>query len=190
MAKAYEARVRVEEGRERQVEVITFSKKGDGGETSLLTGERVSKASLRPETYGTLDEASSVLGLAKAFSNNDKVRQMVHTIQEDLLLLGAQLACSAEKRCEWRVESHHVHRLEQWIDDLQREVPLPRHFVFPGTNPVSASLDVARTVVRRAERRAAGMKEAGMLEDPLVQAYLNRLADLLFTLARYAEKHP
>ncbi len=172
------------------MEVFTFSKKGDGGETSLLTGERVSKASLRPETYGTLDEASSVLGLAKALSTNDTVRHMVHTIQEDLILLGAQLACSAEKRCDWKVENQHVHRLEQWIEDLQREVPLPRHFVLPGTNPVSAALDMARTVVRRAERRAAGMKEAGMLEEPLVHAYLNRLADLLFTLARYAEKYP
>ncbi|MGQ9484155.1 MAG: cob(I)yrinic acid a,c-diamide adenosyltransferase [Desulfosoma sp.] len=172
------------------MEVFTFSKKGDGGETSLLTGERVSKASLRPETYGTLDEASSVLGLAKAFCSNDTVRRMVHSIQEDLLLLGAQLACNAQKRFQWKVEGHHVQRLEQWIEELQREVPLPRHFVLPGTNPVSASLDVARTVVRRAERRAAGLKEGGMLEDPWVLAYLNRLADLLFTLARYAEKYP
>lgn len=171
-------------------QVFRFSKKGDAGETSLLTGERVSKDSLRPEAYGTLDEASSVLGLAKAFSTNEKLRHMVQTIQEDLLVLGAQLACSSEKSTDWKVEAQHVERLEEWIETLQQEVPLPRHFVLPGANSVSAALDVARTVIRRAERRAVGLKEAGMLEDPLVHAYLNRLADLLFTMARYAEKYP
>jgi cob(I)alamin adenosyltransferase len=162
----------------RAVEVFKFSKKGDGGETSLLTGERVSKGSLRPETYGTLDEASSVLGLAKAFSTNERLRAMVQTIQEDLLVLGAQLAGTREKPSDWKVEA------------LQHEVPLPRRFVLPGANPVSAALDMARTVVRRAERCAVRLKEEGLVEEPLVHAYLNRLADLLFTLARYAEKHP
>jgi len=172
------------------VEVFTFSKKGDGGETSLLTGERVSKGSLRPETYGTLDEASSVLGLAKAFSTNEKLREMIHRIQEDLLVLGAQLACTSPSASRWRVEDRHVAQLEEWIEALQREVPLPRQFVLPGANCASAALDVARTVIRRAERRAVGLKEAGLLEEPLVHAYLNRLADLLFTMARYAERHP
>ncbi len=178
------------EVRERAVEVFRFSKKGDGGETSLLTGERVSKGSLRPETYGTLDEASSVLGLAKALTANEKLQGMVHAIQEDLLVVGAQLAGTPEKPGTWRVESRHVERLEEWIEALQHEVPLPRRFVLPGANPVSAALDMARTVVRRAERCAVRMKESGLLEEPLIHAYLNRLADLLFTMARYAEKHP
>lgn len=176
--------------RERTVEVFKFSKRGDGGETSLLTGERVSKGSLRPETYGTLDEASSVLGLAKALTRNEKLQGMVQAIQEDLLVLGAQLAGTEDKPGEWRVESRHVERLEEWIEALQREVPLPRRFVLPGANPVSAALDMARTVVRRAERCAVRMKESGLLKEPMVHAYLNRLADLLFTMARYAEKHP
>lgn len=172
------------------MEVFKFSKKGDGGETSLLTGERVSKGSLRPETYGTLDEASSVLGLAKAFSTNEKLQSMVHAIQEDLLVLGARLADTRQQPGEWKVENRHVERLEEWIEALQHEVPLPRRFVLPGANPVSAALDMARTVIRRAERCAVRMKESGLLEEPLVHAYLNRLADLLFTMARYAEKHP
>uniref|UniRef100_A0A832EKZ1 Corrinoid adenosyltransferase n=1 Tax=Desulfacinum infernum TaxID=35837 RepID=A0A832EKZ1_9BACT len=175
---------------QRAVEVFKFSKKGDGGETSLLTGERVSKGSLRPETYGTLDEASSVLGLAKAFSTNERLRAIMHTIQEDLLVLGAQLAGTREKSSDWKVENRHVDRLEEWIEALQHEVPLPRRFILPGANPVSAALDMARTVVRRAERCAVRLKEEGLMEEPLVHAYLNRLADLLFTMARYAEKHP
>ncbi len=176
--------------RESAVEVFKFSKKGDAGETSLLTGERVSKGSLRPETYGTLDEASSVLGLAKAFSTNAKLQGLVHAIQEDLLVLGAQLAGTREQPSRWKVEDRHVERLEEWIEALQHEVPLPRRFVLPGANPVSAALDMARTVVRRAERCAVRLKESGLLEEPLVHAYLNRLADLLFTMARYAEKYP
>ncbi|SHF10937.1 cob(I)alamin adenosyltransferase [Desulfacinum infernum DSM 9756] len=169
-------------------EVFRFSKKGDQGETSLLTGQRVSKGSLRPETYGTLDEASSALGLAKAFCPDEKVREMIRTIQEDLVTVGAELACEAPQRSRWRVETAQIERLERWIEELQEEVAVPRHFILPGANPVSASLDLARTIVRRAERWAARAREAGLEVRAEVQAYLNRLADFLFTLARFTEK--
>jgi len=168
------------------VDIFTFSKRGDEGETSLLSGRRVSKASLRPETYGTLDEASSALGLAKVFTQNDTIKTMISTVQEDLLVLGAQLAC--EQAMGYEIGAERTVRLEKWVEELQAEVPLPRQFVHPGTNPASAALDLARTIVRRAERRAVGMREAGELNSPDVHAYLNRLADFLFTLARYAEK--
>jgi cob(I)alamin adenosyltransferase len=166
---------------------FTFSTKGDQGETSLLAGGRVSKASLRPETYGTLDEASSALGLAKAFTQNGSIRAMIGTVQEDLVVLGAQLACEGvpeEKHC---IGTERTKQLEGWIEKLQEEVPLPMRFIYPGENAVGAAIDLARTIVRRAERRAVALKEADLLNSPEVHAYLNRLADFLFTLARYAE---
>jgi cob(I)alamin adenosyltransferase len=176
------------ERREEKVDAFIFSKRGDSGETSLLTGERVSKASLRPEAYGTLDEASSALGMARAFAQNRAIKEMMVTVQEDLLLLGAELACEGEEQPGHRVEANHTLRLEQWIRELQAEVPLPRQFIFPGANAVGAAVDLARTIIRRAERRCVALKESGQLDSPEVHAYLNRLGDFLFTLARYAEE--
>ena len=170
------------------MEAFKFSKKGDGGETSLLTGERVSKASLRPETYGTLDEASSALGLAKALTENMTIRQVIEAVQEDLLVLGARLASEKGSEGKHRIGPEQASRLEMWIEDLQNQVELPRQFVLPGENAVGAAVDLARTTVRRAERRAVSMREAGLLDDPEVHAYLNRLGDCLFVLARYADK--
>jgi cob(I)alamin adenosyltransferase len=170
------------------VDVFEFSKRGDRGETSLLTGERVSKASLRPEAYGTLDEASSAMGMARAFAQNHSIRDMIAAVQEDLLNLGAELACEGEEQAKYRVEAKRTLRLEQWIRELQEEVPLPRQFIFPGANAVSAALDLSRTIIRRAERRCIALKESGQLDNPEVHAYLNRLGDFLFTLARYAEE--
>jgi cob(I)alamin adenosyltransferase len=170
------------------VDAFVFSKKGDSGETSLLTGGRVSKASLRPEAYGTLDEASSAMGMAKAFTGNQSLKEMVSAVQEDLLILGAELACEGEKQNDYRIDATRTLKLEEWIQKLQRDVPLPRHFVLPGVNPVSAAVDLSRTIIRRAERCCVALKEAGQLDNPEVHAYLNRLGDFLFTLARYAEE--
>ena len=168
--------------------ILTFSKKGDQGETSLFTGERVSKASLRPETYGTLDEAASALGLALSLTSSEKIRQMIATVQEDLRTLGGELACETGKEPVCQIDIDHTSRLERWIEELQEEAPLPRHFVYPGSNSAGAAIDLSRTIVRRAERRAAAMSEAGLMSNSLVLAYLNRLADFLFTLARCSEK--
>ncbi len=167
---------------------FTFSKRGDQGETSLLTGERVSKASLRPEAYGTLDEASSALGLAKVFTRNEKIQQMIGAVQEDLVIIGAELSCEGSADDKYLIGQEKTGRLEQWIEELQRDVPLPRCFVYPGCNTCSAALDLSRTIVRRAERNVVALREATSTIRPEVQAYLNRLADFLFTMARYAEK--
>lgn len=166
--------------------VFVFSKKGDEGTTSLLSGRRVSKASLRPEAYGTLDEASSALRFAKALSKIQTVREMIEAVQEDLLVLGARLSAdSAEAAAKYHIGAERAKRLENWIETLQQEVPLPREFILPGENPASAAVDLARTIIRRAERRTMALKEAGELDSPEVHSYLNRLADFLFTLARY-----
>lgn len=168
------------------MDVFTFSKKGDQGETSLLKGMRVSKASLRPEAYGTLDEASSALGLAKTLTENPSIREMILKVQEDLLLLGAQLSCESSDDTTYRIGAESIARLEQWIEELQHEVPLPKQFIYPGDTPASAAIDLARTIIRRAERRVVSLKEAGELDSPEAHSYLNRLADFLFMLARYA----
>ncbi|MFZ2446856.1 MAG: cob(I)yrinic acid a,c-diamide adenosyltransferase [Syntrophobacteraceae bacterium] len=171
-------------------DVFVFSKKGDQGTTSLLTGKRVSKASLRPEAYGTLDEASSALGLAKVFSESEATRKMIETVQEDLLVLGAQLSVDSDPASagKYHIGTERTQRLESWIEQLQKEVPLPRQFILPGGNAASAAIDLARTIIRRAERRTMALKEAGELDSPEAHSYLNRLADFLFTLARFAER--
>lgn len=171
------------------METFKFSKRGDQGQTSLLGGSRVSKASPRPEAYGTLDEASSALGLAKASTRNPTILSLVETIQQDLVTLGAELACEEPEKNGYRIDPQRIVWMEEWIDKLQREVPLPHVFVLPGANATSAALDLARTIIRRAERRVVALKEAGLLEHSCSLSYLNRLADLLFVLARYAEKH-
>jgi len=168
--------------------VFTFSKMGDQGKTSLLTGEIVSKSNLRPETYGTLDEASSALGLSKSLTGNKQIRDMIEKVQDDLLNLGAELASEGGAEQKHSIGPAQIGQLERWIEELQGEVELPRHFICPGVNAVSAAVDLARTIIRRAERRAVAMKESGLLHHDEVHAYLNRLSDYLFVLARYAER--
>ena len=108
---------------------------------------------VRPETYGTLDEVSSALGLAKALTQDKTIREMVTAIQQDLLILGAELASESEQPSH-RITSEQISRLEDWIARLQEHVPFGRQFILPGENVVSAAIDLARTIVRRAERRA------------------------------------
>lgn len=166
--------------------IFVFSKKGDSGETSLLSGERVPKYHLRPETYGTLDEASSALGIAKALTKISEIREKISEVQRNLVLLGAELACTDENP-RYRINREHIDKLERWIEDLQHNVPIPRHFVFPGDSLLGAVLDLARSIIRRAERRCAELKSQGEHVRDEVQAFLNRLADFLFVLARYAD---
>lgn len=168
---------------------MKFSKKGDQGETSLLGGQRIPKYDLRPETYGTLDEASSVLGVARAMTNHEKIRDILLSVQKDLLVLGAELSALPDVygKLARTIDDGDITRLEGWIDELQEEVPLKNEFIYPGQTVVSSQIDVGRTVVRRAERWAARMKNEEMIPNERINRYLNRLADMLFTLARYEE---
>jgi cob(I)alamin adenosyltransferase len=168
---------------------MEFSKKGDGGFTSLFGGERVSKADPRPETYGTIDEASSALGLARATAAREQTQAIIFSIQKDLQILAAELATGALSQTPYpyRIEVTHVQRLENLIADLQKEVTLPNEFILPGKTLSSAAIDLARTIIRRAERRAVLLYQEKIIDNPQVLAFLNRLADLLFTLARYEE---
>ncbi|MBA4396479.1 MAG: ATP:cob(I)alamin adenosyltransferase [Syntrophus sp. (in: bacteria)] len=170
---------------------MKFSKKGDTGETSLLGGQRVPKFDQRPDTYGTLDEASSVLGVARAATGNQRIKEILLGVQKDLLTLGAVLSTLPEdlEKLKIGVGEREVLRIETLIDDLQKDVTLKNEFIYPGETMVSAQIDVGRTVIRRAERKAAKLKADGLLDNEYVHQYLNRLADMLFTLARYEEQN-
>lgn len=168
---------------------MEFSKKGDQGFTSLLGGERISKADPRPEAYGTIDEASSALGLARAIATRNRTQTIIISLQKDLQILAAELATGTIEKTAYlyRVEATHVQRLENLIADLQKEVNLPQEFILPGKNLSSAAIDLARSIIRRAERRAVLLYQEKIIDNPQILAFLNRLADLLFTLARYEE---
>jgi cob(I)alamin adenosyltransferase len=170
-----------------------YTKKGDGGTTGLLFGgPRVSKADLRTDAYGTTDEAVSALGLARAGLGDGPLTELVLRLQRELFVVGAELATHLDRRPRLtpgttRVTSEMVSALEREIDAIEADHPMPAEFVLPGESMGGAALDLARTTVRRAERRAVALSSAGELPDSHVVPYLNRLADLLFVMARAAD---
>ncbi|HEY5496742.1 MAG TPA: cob(I)yrinic acid a,c-diamide adenosyltransferase [Syntrophales bacterium] len=170
---------------------MKFSKKGDGGETSLLGGQRVPKFDPRPDTYGVLDEASSALGVVRAMTKDQRIKDIILSVQKDLLTMGAELSSLSEDipKLSIRIGAGDVQRIEDLIDDLQKNVKLKNEFIYPGETVLSAQIDVGRTIIRRAERNAARLKNEGLVNNPNIHQYLNRLADMLFVLARYEEQN-
>ena len=162
---------------------------GDSGDTDLLGGQRVPKWDLRPETYSTIDEATSALGLARALATEPAVREAIHAVQRDLHLLMAELAAPVEDeaRLGFRVTEDHVARLEARLAEARGRVAIGDHFIIPGATVPGAALDLARTIVRRAERDAARLAHEGGVANPAILRYLNRLSDLVFVLARLEE---
>ena len=171
-----------------------YTRKGDDGTTGLWYGGRVAKYAGRPEAYGSVDEAASALGLARAAAERGgELYADVLRVQNELFVLGAELATApqAAERLEAgvsKVTPEMVERLESDIDRYMDRVDLPPKFVIPGGTDLSARLDVARSAVRRAERRVAALKDAGELADEIVVTYLNRLSDALFAMARFADE--
>nr|WP_092070186.1 cob(I)yrinic acid a,c-diamide adenosyltransferase [Dendrosporobacter quercicolus]NSL48154.1 cob(I)yrinic acid a,c-diamide adenosyltransferase [Dendrosporobacter quercicolus DSM 1736]SDM07379.1 ATP:cob(I)alamin adenosyltransferase [Dendrosporobacter quercicolus] len=165
-----------------------YTKTGDGGQTSLLSKQRVDKDHDRVNAYGTVDEASAAMGLARALCNKDWAVEMIQNIQAELILLNADLATDAiTADSELRIKAGHVTRLENMIDSLElKRIPQP-YFITPGDTVVSAALDLARTIVRRAERLVVTLKRTQSVS-PQVPLYLNRLSDLLYVLARCVEQ--
>ncbi|CAN5674449.1 cob(I)yrinic acid a,c-diamide adenosyltransferase [soil metagenome] len=169
-----------------------YTRKGDDGTTGLLYGGRVPKDDLRTEVYGTLDEAVSALGVARAAGLSERGRELVVRLQREMFVAGAQLATAPENQAKLkdgvsRVTDAMVTQAEADIDDLLEIHPLPQEFLLPGETAPSAALDVARAVLRRGERQAVRLERAGLLADQVVLRYLNRVSDLLFALARYEE---
>ncbi|HWB57303.1 MAG TPA: cob(I)yrinic acid a,c-diamide adenosyltransferase [Gaiellaceae bacterium] len=164
-----------------------YTRAGDAGETSLGDGSRVSKTDLRIEAYGTVDELNSFLGLALADDLPAEFRQWLEQVQNDLFDLGADLAVPLEdeKRERLRVTRAQVERLEEFCDLVNARLEPLTSFVLPGGSEAAARLHVARAVCRRAERLAVGLSESQSVS-PAALAYLNRLSDLLFILARAA----
>lgn len=176
-----------------------YTRKGDTGTTGLLFGgDRISKADPRADAYGTVDEAISALGLARASvgaqtdRTEARISELLLRLQRELFVVGAELATHTDRRRRLtdavsRVTSEMVSALEVEIDQLEELTEQPKEFVLPGETVVGAALDLSRTMVRRAERRCVALAEAGGLPDSQVLAYLNRLADLLFVMARVAD---
>ena len=165
-----------------------YSGRGDDGYTDLLGGPRVAKYDLRPEALGALDEASAALGLARAHAQRNETRRALIHAQRDLYLLMADIATVDGRHAgQPRLTAAQVTALEQIIADLDPHVSIPKEFVAPGDSLAGAALDVARTVVRRAERVLARLAHAGALPSPDGIAYLNRLSSLLFGLARFED---
>ena len=170
----------------------TFNKKGDRGETSLLFGRRVSKGDLHCEAYGTIDEAVSALGIARNFVTKDRVKEIILRVQRELFDVNAELATKPEDYDRLAssfkpITDEMASELEEIIDELEVEIEMPKAFIIPGSNLGSACLDLSRTIVRRAERTVVTLKAEGEIKNDAILQYLNRLADLLFTLARYEE---
>jgi cob(I)alamin adenosyltransferase len=166
-----------------------YTKAGDDGTTGLLYGGRIAKSDPQAEAYGTTDEAVAALGLARALTPDRDRAEQILGLQRDLFVVGADLATNPEERRKLEpgvslVVPAMVDRLEAWIDASVARDPLPRTFVVPGANPASAALDLARSTVRRAERRVVELRATGREINPEVLRYLNRLSDLLFVLAR------
>lgn len=174
--------------------VRIYTKKGDDGSTSLWYGGRVPKHHGRTEAYGTLDEACSALGLARALCGpgQEELAADILRVQDGIYIAGAELATAPEAagRLEdgiSRTTEEMVTELEAMIDRYMAQVDLPPKFVIPGGNQLSAQLDVARTVIRRAERRISALKESGELSGETVIHFVNRASDLAFAMARFAD---
>ena len=171
-----------------------YTRKGDDGTTSLWYGGRVPKSHARTEAYGSLDEAVSALGVARALCNpaDADIAADVLQLQEDIFVAGAELATAPEAadRLEdgvSRVTEEMVAWAEERIDHYMAQVELPPQFVIPGGTQLSAALDVARATIRRAERRIGALRDAGELASDAVLHFVNRASDLAYAMARFAD---
>jgi cob(I)alamin adenosyltransferase len=174
--------------------VKIYTRKGDDGTTGLWYGGRRPKADARIEAYGTIDEAGSALGVARSLcrAGREEVARDLIDLQRDLFVAGAELAAAPEAsgRLEdgvSRVTAAMVDALEPVIDGYMERVDLPPKFVIPGGTELSAALDLARAILRRAERRVAALAAEEQLASTAVVAYLNRAADLVYAMARFTD---
>jgi cob(I)alamin adenosyltransferase len=172
--------------------VKIYTRKGDDGTTSLWYGGRVDKSDARTEAYGALDEATSALGIARALAADDRLAADLLHLQSDLFVAGAELATAPEAHGRLqagvsRLDEDMVPWLEEAIDHYMAQVDLPPKFVIPGGTQLSAQLDVARAVLRRAERRIVALSREQDLGDSVVVVFVNRASDLLFAMARFAD---
>ncbi|HRO41826.1 MAG TPA: cob(I)yrinic acid a,c-diamide adenosyltransferase [Flavipsychrobacter sp.] len=165
-----------------------YTKTGDKGLTSLIGGIRVSKNHIRIESYGTIDELNSYMGMIGDMANNPIIGEWIREVQDRLFTIGSVLATSPEKEIKMKLPDLHaedVHWLEMQIDKMNEELPEMRSFILPGGHVAASTAHVARCVCRRAERICVAMTEQNEDVPELILQYLNRLSDFLFVLARY-----
>lgn len=166
-----------------------YTKTGDTGETGIVSGKRVSKASSQIESYGEVDELNSFIGWAAALVEAGELKGVLIQIQHDLHVVCADLATPVNVPAKIeRIQKERVHRLEEMIDRFEKDLEPLKQFILPGGSELSARLHVCRAVTRRAERRAVEYSHQDTI-NPEILKYLNRLSDLLFVLARWANKN-
>jgi len=166
-----------------------YTRTGDDGDTGLFGGERVPKAHVRVEAFGAVDELNAAVGLSVAVLADEEIRGWLGRIQQDLFSLGASLATPGAENGTARPATpplpvHRIQQMEGWIDLATDETPELSSFILPGGTRGAASLHLARTICRRAERAVVRSNQQEEASDPVVVKYLNRLSDLLFALAR------
>ena len=166
-----------------------YTRTGDKGETGLVGGARVSKDSLRVDAYGSVDELNSVLGVVRAFLNDKELDELLAGLQRDLFVVGADLASTpeAQQRSLPRISKERIVEMERAIDRFETELSPLKAFILPGGGVAGSLLHNARTVSRRAERRIVTLSKREPINEQMVP-YMNRLSDLLFVLARVANR--
>jgi cob(I)alamin adenosyltransferase len=165
-----------------------YTKTGDLGRTSLIGGTKVPKSDIRIDSYGTVDELNSFIGLVSDQVLQDSLKSMLKEIQDRLFTIGSSLACDPEKEPLMRIpdlREEDIRLLENEMDKMNESLPPMRNFILPGGHVAVSTAHICRCVCRRAERLCVKIKETGDFIDPLVIKYLNRLSDYLFVLARY-----
>ena len=165
-----------------------YTKTGDLGSTSLIGGTKVPKSHLRIESYGTIDELNSFIGLASDQINEESAKIILKEIQDRLFTIGSSLACDPEKEPLMKIpdlKETDVSMLEKEMDKMDEVLPRMKSFILPGGHPAISTLHITRCVCRRSERLCVNMQEHDLFVEPLVIKYLNRLSDYLFVLSRY-----
>ncbi|HEY9364621.1 MAG TPA: cob(I)yrinic acid a,c-diamide adenosyltransferase [Chitinophagaceae bacterium] len=165
-----------------------YTKTGDKGTTSLIGGTKVSKADLRIEAYGTVDELNSYIGLCRDILTDEKCRETLQEIQDRLFTMGSALACDPVKEPKMRLpdlQPADIELLEHEIDRMDKSLPVMKNFILPGGHHSISTLHIARCVCRRAERCCVRLEQESQEVEPIIIQYLNRLSDYLFMLARY-----
>ena len=165
-----------------------YTKTGDFGKTSLIGGTKVFKSHIRIETYGTVDELNSYIGLSSDHLTHTASKEILKEIQDRLFTIGSSLACDPEKEPKMKIpdlKESDIVLLEKEIDSMTAAIPAMKHFILPGGHVAVSTLHVARCVCRRCERLCVHMQQEDLFVDPLVIKYLNRLSDYLFVLARF-----
>lgn len=165
-----------------------YTKTGDAGTTSLLGGKKISKADLRIESYGTVDELNVHVGLTADYQQDEAIKKILKEIQDRLFTIGSELACDPDKNIKMPVPDLHesdIELLEKEIDRMNEELPVMRNFILPGGSPAISFTHLARCVCRRAERNCIRLNDRENNVSPLIIKYLNRLSDYFFMLARY-----